>query len=438
MASHLKPDAPAPGRPATEGPTRDTERPPKPAAILKGLRIIEGSAFVAAPLGGMTLAEMGAEVIRFDPIGGGLDYERWPVTAEGRSLFWAGLNKGKRSIALNLTHPEGVEIATRLITGAGEGAGLFLTNFPARGWLDYKRLAKFRADLIMVNITGDHDGRSAVDYTVNAATGWPMATGPRGTEGPVNHVLPAWDAICGLWAATGMLAAERHRRLTGEGQLVTLALSDVALAVTGALGVLGEVAVNNADRARHGNDIYGGFGRDFPTSDGRRVMVVGLTGRQWKNLVQVTGIEKEVAALAKRLGRDLNRQGERFEAREDIAALVGPWIAARPLAEVAIAFEISGVCWGPYQSFRELVESDPRCSPENPMMSALDQPGIGTYPAAGTPLGFGAMDRVPARPAPLLGADTDRILGDVLGLSSGEIGRLFDAGIVAGPDIIPT
>ena len=215
-------------------------------------------------------------------------------------------------------------------------------------------------------------------------------------------------------------------------------MPDVALAVTGALGVLGEVAVNNADRARHGNDIYGGFGRDFPTSDGRRVMVVGLTGRQWKNLVQVTGIEKEVAALAKRLGRDLNRQGERFEAREEIAALVSPWIAARPLAEVAIAFEISGVCWGPYQSFRELVESDPRCSPENPMMSALDQPGIGTYPAAGTPLGFGAMDRVPARPAPLLGADTDRILGDVLGLSSGEIGRLFDAGIVAGPDIIPT
>ena len=437
MASHLKPDAPdAPATP--RGPAESTERPPRPAAILKGLRVVEGSAFVAAPLGGMTLAEMGAEVIRFDPIGGGLDYERWPVTAEGRSLFWAGLNKGKRSIALNLTHPEGVEIATRLITGDGEGAGLFLTNFPARGWLDYKRLAKFRADLIMVNITGDHDGRSAVDYTVNAATGWPLATGPKGTEGPVNHVLPAWDAICGLWAATGMLAAERHRRLTGEGQLVTLALSDVALAVTGALGVLGEVAVNNADRARHGNDIYGGFGRDFPTRDGRRVMVVGLTGRQWKNLVQVTGIEKEVAALAKRLGRDLNRQGERFEAREEIAALVSPWIAARPLAEVAIAFEISGVCWGPYQSFRELVESDPRCSPENPMMSALDQPGIGTYPAAGTPLGFGALDRVPARPAPLLGADTDRILGDVLGLSSGEIGRLFDAGIVAGPDIIPT
>jgi 2-methylfumaryl-CoA isomerase len=68
------------------------------SGILSGLRVVEGSAFVAAPLGGMTLAQMGADVIRFDPIGGGLDHKRWPVTAQGDSLFWAGMNKGKRSI----------------------------------------------------------------------------------------------------------------------------------------------------------------------------------------------------------------------------------------------------------------------------------------------------------------------------------------------------
>lgn len=428
MASRLKPEDPEPDR-----------RPPvQPAPILKGLRVVEGSAFVAAPLGGMTLAELGADVIRFDPIGGGLDYHRWPVTKDGRSLFWAGLNKGKRSIAIDLLRPEGVEIATRLIAGDGPDAGLFLTNFPARGWLDYKRLKKFRDDLIMINISGDHDGRSAVDYTVNAAMGWPYATGPKDTQGPVNHVLPAWDAICGLWAATGMLAAERHRRLAGEGQLVTLALSDVALAVTGALGLFAEVAINNESRDRHGNDLFGGFGRDFETADGRRVMVVGLTGRQWSGLVKATGIKDHVAALEQRLGHDLSRQGERFEARDEIAALVAPWIAARKLADVADEFEIYGVCWGPYQSFRELVETDPRCSPANPLISMLDQPGIGRYPAAGSPLGFGAVGRSPARPAPALGADTDAVLAEVLGLPEGEIGRLHDAGIVAGPDTIST
>ena len=80
--------------------------------LLSGLRVVEGSAFVAAPLGGLTLAQLGADVIRFDTIGGGLDYRRWPVTEEGVSLYWAGLNKGKRSIAIDLSKPEGRELAT--------------------------------------------------------------------------------------------------------------------------------------------------------------------------------------------------------------------------------------------------------------------------------------------------------------------------------------
>lgn len=99
--------------------------------ILSGMRVVEGSAFVAAPLGGMTLAQLGADVIRFDPIGGGLDYKRWPVTLDGKhSLFWAGLNKGKRSIAVDIRHPRGQELLTQLICAPGENAGLFITNFP--------------------------------------------------------------------------------------------------------------------------------------------------------------------------------------------------------------------------------------------------------------------------------------------------------------------
>ncbi|MBC7938434.1 MAG: CoA transferase, partial [Chitinophagaceae bacterium] len=99
--------------------------------ILQGLRVVEGSAFVAAPLGGMTLAQLGADVIRFDPIGGGLDHRRWPVTADGRSLFWAGLNKGKRSIAVDIRKPRGQELLTQIICAPGADAGLFSTNFPA-------------------------------------------------------------------------------------------------------------------------------------------------------------------------------------------------------------------------------------------------------------------------------------------------------------------
>ena len=108
--------------------------------VLSGLRVIEGSAFVAAPLGGMALAQLGADVIRFDVVGGGIDFHRWPCTEKGTSLFWAGMNKGKRSLAVDVRRSEGQEIVTALITDAGPDRGIFLSNFPAAGWLSDERL----------------------------------------------------------------------------------------------------------------------------------------------------------------------------------------------------------------------------------------------------------------------------------------------------------
>jgi 2-methylfumaryl-CoA isomerase len=141
--------------------------------LLAGMRIVEGSAFVAAPMGGMTLAQLGADVIRFDDIGGALDGKRWPVTADGESLYWASLNKGKRSLAVDVRKPEGREILQRLITAPGDDAGLFITNLPMRGWNSYESLAKLREDVIVVSLTGTRDGQAQVDYTVNAAMGFP-------------------------------------------------------------------------------------------------------------------------------------------------------------------------------------------------------------------------------------------------------------------------
>jgi len=399
--------------------------------ILNGLRVVEGSAFVAAPLGGMTLAQLGAEVIRFDQIGGGLDYRRWPVTADGTSLFWAGLNKGKRSIALDLRSPEGRELAQALITAGGDGGGLFLTNFPATGWLAHDRLAARRADLVMVNVTGNHDGSSAVDYTVNPAVGLPFVTGGATADRPVNHVLPAWDIATGLLAATALLAAERHRRLTGQGQLVRLALSDVALAVVGALGFLGETELAGAPRPAYGNDLFGAFGRDFPTADGRRVMVVAITGRQWSALVEATGTAEKMALVERLYDADLRREGDRFRARDGIAAAIGPWIAARTLAEAGAAFDAAGAAWAPYQDFAQLLAEDPRCSTANPMFARIEQPGIGSLLTPGSPLVFSAAARGVPAAAPRLGADTDAILAGVLALPDHAIADLRARGVVA-------
>ncbi|MBR0687734.1 CoA transferase [Bradyrhizobium manausense] len=400
--------------------------------ILSDLRIVEASAFVAAPLGGLTLAQMGADVIRIDPLGGGLDFDRWPMSDDDASLFWCGLNKSKRSVALNLADPEGREIAMSLITAPGEGAGLFVTNFPPRGWLDYDKLKARRGDLVQVTLQGDHKGGSAVDYTVNARVGIPYVTGPANDEAPVNHVLPAWDVATGHLVATGLLAAERHRCRTGQGQHVKLALEDVALAVMGHLGFLAEAQLG-CPRGRYGNDLFGAFGRDFTCADGRRVIAIGLTLKQWSSLVEATRTAETVEALETRLGLDFAKEGDRFLARRELGAAIGGWIAARSFAEVAASFDHAGVCWAPYQTVDELVHSDPACSVENPLFDSVEQSGVGRVLSPRSALRFDAFDARPAGAAPVLGKHTEAVLGEILGIDGAAYGRLHDRGIVHSP-----
>ena len=402
--------------------------------LLEGLRIIEGSAFVAAPLGGMTLAALGADVIRFDDLGGGLDANRWPVTKDGVSIYWAGLNKGKRSIAIDLKKPDGRALISDLIAAPGKDAGIFSTNLPARGWLAYETLSKKRSDLIALNIVGAGDGSAQVDYTVNAITGFPLITGPVGHEGPVNQVLPAWDIATGYAAATAILAAERHRSRTGRGQLVRLALQDVALAATAALGLLGEAEINQVDRPRYGNEVFGTFARDFRCRDGRHVMICVFTARQLEALAEAGGLAERFAEIERRRKLDLKDEAHRWEARAELSDIIERWIGALSFAEAAETLTKAGALWGPYLMPRELVAGagHPLLT-KNPMAQRVAQPGIGELWSVASPFEFLDAARPAAKPAPLLGEHTDEILAGVLGLSSGAIGKLHDAGVVAGP-----
>jgi len=398
-------------------------------APLGDLRVVEVVAFIAAPLGGMTLAQLGADVIRIDPIGGNIDYRRWPLAPSGDSLYWTALNKGKRSVAIDLRRPEGQEIAAALITAGtpGDGGGILLTNLPASGWMGHEALSRRRDDLISLRLTGSSDGTGAVDYTVNCAAGFPMATGPGGA--PVNHVLPAWDVAAGLYLATGLLSAERVRARTGRGQEVGLALSDVAIATAANLGYLAEVQVNDTVRQPMGNELYGAFGRDFETAEGRRIMLVAISNRQWRAIGKATGLAEKLAMIGPMMEVDLDDEGGRYAARHAIAAVLAPWFAARRLEEVRAAFEGSGVLWGPYQDFGQLLREDPRCSPANPMFQSVEQPGVGPVLMPASPLSIAG--RAPPRAAPPLGGQTDEVLAELLGLSAAAIGRLHDGGVVA-------
>jgi 2-methylfumaryl-CoA isomerase len=400
--------------------------------LLKGMRVVEVSAFIAAPYAGLSLAQMGADVIRIDPIGGGLDYRRWPVTEDGRSLYWAGLNKCKRSIALNVREEEGREIAHALMTEPGPQKGMLITNLPPRGWLAYETIKAKRDDLIMVSIVGNRDGSVALDYTVNAAAGFPSVTGPVDHDAPVNHVMPVWDVVAGLSAVQGLMAAERKRRDTGEGEFVQLALSDTAFATLSHLGYVGEVEINRADRPKTGNHVFGTYAQDFATSDGKRVMITAFTPRHWQVLVEATGTAGAMAAIEAELKIDLAREENRYAARDPITDVLRRWFEVRSFQEVKSSMDAAGVCWGPYQSFSEAVTDDPRLSVESPLFDEIDQPGIGRYRAAGAMMDFAGVERVPVRPAPISGQDTDEVLTEILGMGEGELARLHDRGIIGG------
>ncbi len=354
--------------------------------LLKGLKIVEGASFIAAPLCGLTFVQLGADVIRFDQIGGGPDFHRWPLAPSGASFYWEGLNKGKRSIAIDLSRPQGREIAQALATVPGPNAGLFVTNYPAVGFLSYGRLSARRSDLIVARVTGSSDGRTALDYTVNCSAGYPEMTGPPDATGPINHVLPAWDIATGLTAAVTLLAATHSRTMDGKGREIEIPLSNVAFGILSALGNIAEVAVSGRNRPRYGNALFGSFGRDFSTADGRRIMVVAITKRQWNGLVKVLGLGPEIAAVeaTHRVHFDMD-EGARFTHRETLFALVQSRIGKRNLPELADAFDREAVCWGEYQTIGEGLRRDPRLSDANPMFQRISHVSGEAYITAGFP-----------------------------------------------------
>lgn len=402
---------------------------------LSGVRVIESSAFIAAPLAGLTLAQFGAEVIRVDLIGGGIDYARMPTADTGRSLYWTGLNKEKKSIAIDIRRPEGRELVQLLATAPNERGGVLLTNI-GTPWLSHATLAAKRPDVITCTIEGNPDGSTAVDYTVNCATGYPNL-GESGA-GPVNSVFPAWDFCCAYQAAFAIAAALLKRSQTGEGAELRVALSDVAFSALSHMGVMTEAQLTGKDRPAIGNHIYGAFGRDFPTSDGRRIMVAGISAAQWKSLVRACEVEAKVKALEAEYGLDLAHEENRYVLRDAISLVLAPWFACRSFDEACAALDAAKVCWGPYRTVTQLLKEDARVGPSNPIYQDVTTTGVGKHRAAGTPVRQINVARGGVQPARLLGQDTDEILSNVLGMDSHQIAHLHDAGVIAGADKDPT
>ncbi|WIX80413.1 CoA transferase [Amycolatopsis carbonis] len=382
---------------------------------------MEVATYVAAPSGGLALARLGADVIRIDPLGGASDHHRWPLAPGGGSLYWTGLNKGKRSVAVDLRSPRGQELVTALVTERGT----LLDNTVGWGWLADERLRASRPDLVHVRVQGRPDGGPALDYTVNAAVGVPDLTGPAGLSGPVNHQLPAWDLLTGSQAVNAVLAGLLHRAATGEGSYAEVALSDVALGAVADLGWLGEAQLRGQDRPKQGNHIYGSFGTSFRTADGGHVIVVAMTRRQWRALQEATGTAEVLARLGERAGLDLDLEENRYRLRDELVGVLAPWFAERDVEAVTKAFADTSVLWQRYRSLTEVAAAG-----DEPLLDEVDQPGIGPVVAARSAVRWPAAAPEAVESAPALGADTEAVLADELGLGQVEIAILVDEGVI--------
>ena len=398
--------------------------------LLSGLSIIEASSFVASPTAGLYCAQMGAEVIRVDHKAGGLDYDRYMLTEEGRSLSWENLNRAKKSVALDLRSGEGRELLVELSAKTGN----LITNLPEKSFLSHGAIAARRPDLVSVRIMGWHDGRQAMDFTVNAASGYPLMCGPEdwdpATAPPVNQVLPAWDFVTGAYCAFALLAGLRHRDASGEGSEIRVPLGDVAIGTMANSGAMAEMLYRGGDRERLGNAIWGAFGRDFRSRDGIRFMVAALTAKQWDGLVAAFDLADEIAELENELNvRFADGDRPRFEHRHRLFELFGTRSQTYDWHALSDRLTQHGTTFERYRTMHEAA-NDAELVTENPLFGPSPaNPSGFEYPATRSFANIPTLDAGLPRAAPYLGQHTEEVLADRLGLASGAIGDLVDRGI---------
>lgn len=403
--------------------------------LLACLSVIEVSSFVASPTAGLYCAQMGAEIIRVDQIGGGLDYDRYQLTAEGRSLSWENLNRAKKSVAFDLRSGEGRELAVELAQKTGQ----LITNVPESSFLSHERLTAARQDMITVRIMGWGDGRQAMDFTVNAASGYPLMTGPaewdQDTAPPVNQVLPAWDFITGAYTAFTLLAALRNRDITGQGGHLRVPLGDVAIGTVANSGAMAEMLYRGDDRERLGNAIWGAFGRDFRSRDGHHFMVAALTDKQWAALLKAFDVAREVASVeAKHNVGFAVSDHNRFTHRDELFAIFQNAADRIDYGPLSVKLAAAGATFEKYRTMHQAA-TDPELVGDNPLFGhSTANPSGFDYPAPGPFANIADTQRGEPRPAPYLGEHTEQVLAERLGMASGQIAALIDKGVVASSD----
>lgn len=397
-------------------------RRPQGPRILDGIRVLDFTAVIAGPYATRLMADLGADVLKIEPLEGELLRHGPPLrqgaSAEGASALFSQLNSGKRSMALDLKQAAAREIIAALLPSIDVVVENYSPGVMQRFGLDYERLREIKPDLVMCSIsgygqTGPHANRPAFGPIVQAWSGYERVTlrYQPGLDKPLNMGVPVGDTTASLQAYGAIMSALFYRERTGQGQYIDISMYDALLAT---MHKDFQQVLNPEARER----LYG----PIVTADGFVLLMV-LSNRHFEHLADCMG------QSGLKQDRRFSSTSNRFNYYPELVAIIATWGATRTTGEIVAALEKAGVPVTPYRDISAVL-SDPQLEHRGMLTEVIDAEGPLRVP--NTPMLFSATHAAVQPWVATLGAHTDAVL-ETLGYSREARLALRAAGVVGDP-----
>jgi formyl-CoA transferase len=407
-----------------------------PPGALSHLRVLDLTRVLAGPWCTQLLADLGADVIKVERPGVGDDTRAWgpPYLRDGageetsEAAYYLAANRNKRSITVDIAHPEGQAIVRRLAAQSDIVVENYKFGQLARYGLDYATLSQSDPRLIYCSITGfgqtgPHRELPGYDFIIQACGGFMSITGERDDQpggGPQKAGVAVSDLMTGMYASTAILAAVAHRERSGTGQLIDLALYDVMLAMLANMNMNYLTTGRAPGRAGNAHPNIVPY-QVFAAADGQLVIAVG-NDAQFVRFCEVAG----VPGLA--VDGRYARNADRVRHRDTLVPALSALVRARPLAFWLEALDAAGVPCGPINDIAQAL-ADPQVAARG-LRVDLPHPLAGRVPLVGNPIRLSATPAQVLRAPPLLGEHTDDVLSERLGMTAAEIAHLRHQGVL--------
>lgn len=390
---------------------------------LSGYRVLDLSRVLAGPWASQIFADLGAEVIKIERPGKGDDTRSWGppfVPESGLSAYFCAANRGKKSVAIDMSKPEGQTLIKKL----AEGCDVLLENFKVGGLsklgLGPEEMLNLNPQLIYCSITGfgqtgPYRNRAGYDFLMQGMGGLMSVTGEPNGE-PMKAGVAVVDILTGLYASNAVMAALLERERSGLGQHIDLALFDVQIASMA--NQVSSYLVSGQQPVRLGNAHPSIVPYQvFPTADGHIIIAVG-NDEQFARLVGL--------ANAPELAQDqrFTTNPARVKNRDILVPILETLLKTRPSKDWLESLEVQGIPAGPINNFAD-IDADPQVQARGIFKTlSPDLRGVAN------PMRFSRSELQDDRAPPQLGADTDEILRNILGLSETDLSALKTSGVI--------